>query len=311
MLESVRTQPGQTVTRSFLVNIRRPQVAGGVEVLLKDREKTTEAADWDDQLSLEFLGPSASVQSVDIQPVPDAPTLFLAGDSTVADQALEPYVSWGQMITRFFGPGIAVANHSESGESLTSFIAENRLAKILSVMRPGDFLMVQMGHNDQKLTQGDAGPWTTYTAQLKRFVAEARTRGATPVLLTSMQRRTFGPDGKIVNSLGDFPEAVRRLALEMNVALIDLHAMSRVLYEAWGPERSPKAFAPNDGTHHNAYGAYQLALCVVDSIREQNLPLAKYLAADVKPFDPAQPDSLETFNVPASPGSTTSKPYGN
>ena len=141
------------------------------------------------------------------------------------------------MITRFFGPEIAVANHSEYGESLTSFIAENRLAKLVSVMRTGDFLLVQMGHNDQKLKADGAGPWTTYTAQLKQFVTAAREQGASSILVTSPQRRTFDTDGKIVNSLGEFPNAVRQVARDMKVPLIDLHAASKTFHDALGPEQ--------------------------------------------------------------------------
>ena len=310
MLESVRTGPGQFVKRTFIVNVRTPSIPGGGEIRLKDREKTSEQAAWDGKLSLEFLGTQPAASSLEITSAPDVPTLFIAGDSTVADQALEPYASWGQMITRFFGPDIAVANHSESGESLASFIGENRLAKLISVIRPGDYLLVQMGHNDQKLKGEGIGPWTSYKAQLKRFISEARAHGATPILVTSMNRRTFDANGVITNSLGDFPDAVRETAREDNVALIDLNAMSKRFYEALGPDRSLQAFAPGDATHHNNYGAYELARCVVESIRSQKLPLARYLASDVTPFDPAKPDPIETFQVLPSTGLTKVKPYG-
>src|SRR4051812_10555339 len=190
------------------------------------------------------------------------------------------------MLTRFLKPEIAVANHGESGESLKSFIGENRLAKVMSVIKPGDYLFIQMGHNDQKERGEDVGAMTTYKADLERFVAAARQHGATPVLVTSMHRMTFDADGKITNSLGEYPEAVRRVAREQNVALIDLHAMSKTLYEAVGPANARKLFAGNDTTHHSDYGSYELAKCVVEGIRQSGLPLAKMLA-DTPPFDPA------------------------
>ncbi len=311
MVEDVRTRPGEFVTRTFVVNVRTPNISTGGQIRLKDREKTTEAADWDGRLSLEFLGSHPSMAGVDVASAPGVPTLYIAGDSTVADQPAEPYASWGQMITRFFGPEIAIANHRESGESLASFIGESRLAKVMSLIRGGDFLMIQMVHNDQKLRGEGAGARTSYAAQLKRFVEDARQHGAAPILVTSMHRRIFDANGAIVNGLGDFPDAVRETARELQVALIDLNAMSKTLYEAWGPEPSVASFAPGDGTHHNNYGAYELARCVVEAIRTSaGLPLKKYLANDVKPFDPAKPDARETFRLPASPLMNAVKPYG-
>jgi lysophospholipase L1-like esterase len=143
---------------------------------------------------------------------------------------------------------------------------------------------------------------------LKRYVAQAREHGAIPVLVTPMNRRTFDADGKVANSLGDYPEAVRQTAAEENVALIDLNAMSKPFYEAMGPEESKKAFV--DNTHHNNYGSYELAKCVVEGIKANQLPLAKFLV-EMPPFDPAHPDPIATFDVPRSPMSSMVKPDGN
>ena len=165
----------------------------------------------------------------------EVPTIYIAGDSTSTDQPREPFNSWGQMLTRFFKPEIAIANHGESGESLRGFLGENRWAKLLSVIRPGDYVLIQMGHNDQKEKGEGVGAFTSYKSDLKRFVSDTRQHGATPVLVTSMNRLTFDAAGKITNSLGDYPEAVRQAAKEENVALIDLNAMSKLFYEALGP----------------------------------------------------------------------------
>ena len=121
-----------------------------------------------------------------------------------------------------------------------------------------------------------------------------------------MHRRNFDPKGKITNTLGEFPEAVRQTAREEKVALIDLHAMSAAFYETLGPEKSPLAFGANgrDATHHSAYGAYELAKCVVEGIKTNKLELVRYLGDDVPPFDPAHPDSPEAWSVPASPERT-------
>lgn len=294
MLEKVRTARGEFVTRTIMVNVRNPSIDGGGAVHLKDREKGT--LHWDDRLSLEFLGSPACPVSAEIEKAADIPTIFLAGDSTVTDQTKDPSASWGQMLTRFFGPTVAIANHAESGESLKSFIAEGRLEKVMSQIRAGDYLVIQFGHNDMKqnLPRTYVEPFTTYKAYLKLFIAEARLHGAIPILVTSMHRRNFDANGKIVNTLGDFPEAVRQTAKEENVPLIDLHSMSALFYEAMGPEKSPLAFAANgkDATHHNNYGAYELARMVVEGIKSAVPALAVHLTQDAGTYNPSQPDPI-------------------
>jgi lysophospholipase L1-like esterase len=311
MIEKVETKPGAFVTRSFVVNVRRPQISTGGEVKLKDREKLMEWRAWDEKLTLEFNNSRPTVNSVEIEKIENVPTVFLLGDSTVCDQPGEPYASWGQMLTAFFAPEIAVANHAESGESLRSSFNAKRLDKVLSLMKPGDFLLIQFGHNDEKEKGAGVGAFTTYKASLKRYVAEARKKGAVPILVTPMHRRSFDETGKIINSHGDYPEAVRQAAAEEKVALIDLHAMSRDFYEALGKERSGAAFKAGDSTHHNNYGSYQLAKMIVQAIRDQKLPLAKFLRKNVPDFDPRKPDAPEAFRLPPSPAGEIVKPLGN
>lgn len=301
MLEKIRTAPGKFETRAFLVNVRTPKISTGGEVKLKDREKTSEAWAWDDKLTLEFTGPHPAVSTIVIEKAASRfPTLYIAGDSTSTDQPREPFNSWGQMITRFFGPEIAIANHGESGESLKSFIGEQRLAKVMSIIKPGDFLLIQMGHNDQKERGEGVGAFTTYAADLKRLIDGARQHGATPFLITPVNRLTFDANGKITNSLGDYPDAVRRVGSDADVPVIDLNAMSKPFYEALGPENAHNAFADGDTTHHNNYGSYELAKSIVSAIQQARLPLAKFLL-DVPAFDPAHPDPLATFDLPAEP----------
>jgi len=285
MLEKVATK-NETVRRTFIVNVRTPQIAGGGEVRLKDRERTAEARAWDDRLTLEFSGQRPCLVRLEIEKA-NVPTLYLLGDSTVCDQPAEPFASWGQMLTRFLKPEIAVANHAESGESLRSSLGAKRLDKVLSTMKAGDWLFIQYGHNDMKAADAAA-----YKADLKRFVVAAREKGGQVVLITPMHRRTFA-GGTITNSHRDFPDAVRALATEEKAPLIDLHAMSKVLYEAWGPEKSILAFStPRDGTHHNNYGSYELAKCIIEGIRQNKLDLARFIGDDAPVFDPGHPDPL-------------------
>ena len=319
LLERLTTHAGEWITRDFLVNVRNSRVPppeknapGGSAVVLNDRE--VGLLRWDDKLTLEFNGAKPRVRSIAITPA-IVPTLFVTGDSTVTDQPYEPGASWGQMLPRFFKPEIAIANHAESGETLKSFITGLRLAKVLSQIKAGDVWLIQFGHNDEKKNwpQTYVEAHSTYKAYLKAFIAEARLRGVTPVLVTPVQRRNFDAQNKIKNTHGDYPAAVRETATEEGVPLIDLERMSIAFYEALGPTKAPLAFS-NDGkdpTHHNNYGAYELAKCVVQGIRDARLPVASHIADDFTRFDPAHPDSPDSFALPPSPARSTLAPRGN
>lgn len=321
MVENVSTARGRHVQVSFIVNTRTPriQATGTIpagEVRLKaPRETTQEAWAWDEAITLEFASARTALCAVTIEPV-EAPTVFLLGDSTVCDQSREPFASWGQMITRWFKPGVAVANHGESGETYRDSIGRRRLDKILSVMQPGDWLIMQFGHNDQKqIAAKSGGPFTTYKEELKRHVDGARARGGIPVIVSPMERRGFDDAGQVRSSLIEYADAARQAAQELQVAFIDLNAMSKVLYAALGPEKSTVAFAAPggkvDNTHHNNYGSYQLAKCIVQAFRDQRLPLGQWIVDDFKPFNPAQPDDPATFTVPASGEFTNQRPLGD
>jgi lysophospholipase L1-like esterase len=305
MIERIHTDPGQSTNCLFTVNVRTPDITGSSRVRLKPREAGPPLVlDWDEKLTLEFNGTNSCVRSLEIAPADNAITVFLAGDSTVTDQPLEPWNSWGQMLPRFFKSGVAIANHAESGESLASFISERRFDKIMGLIRPGDYLFIQFGHNDQEDKRPGAGPFTTYKTNLVRFISESRKHGAILVLITPMERKA----GVTNDTLGDFPAAVRETAKEQNVPLIDLNAMSKRLYSALGANLD-KAF--QDGTHHNNYGSYELARCVVEGIKRNTLPLAKFLADDLPSFDPSHPDPVESFRIPPSPQQSAQKPEGN
>ena len=310
MLEKVAVKADGSVTRKFDVNVRVPAIAGDVSrtVHLKPREVGN--LNWDTKLTLEFNGNHPSFRELRIEPIQET-TIYLAGDSTVVDQDVEPWAAWGQMLPRFFRPGVVVANHAESGETTRSFVTEQRLAKVMSLIKPGDYLFIQFAHNDQK---PNAVSLDDYRKLLADFIAQARARGATPVLVTSMNRRTFDAEGKITNSLAGYPGAMREVAAQQHAALIDLNAMSKALFEALGPEGTLRAFmhypaksfpnqneAISDDTHFNGYGAYELARCVVHGIRQAKLPLRKFLTNDLSDFNPAAPDSVDTFSLPATP----------
>ncbi len=280
---------------------------------------------WDHQLTLEFNGELPKIAGVEITPNTSAPTVFLAGNSTVVDQASEPWAAWGQMFPAFFQPGkVVVANHAESGETLKSFRGAGRLENVLSLMKPGDYLFIEFAHNDQKPGGNHVDPFTTYQEVIREYIAAVKEKGGIPVLVTSMHRRSFDDNGEVINTLGDYPEAVRQLAGEEGIALIDLNAMSKSLYEAWGVEESKKAFVHfpagtfegqgkdfADNTHFSTYGAYQLARCVVEGLKQTDLELVKWLKKDIPTYNPAFPPAFEDFYWPLSTRTSVIKPDGN
>jgi len=301
MVENLVTKPGEFMTRSFVVNIRTPIYPGG-KVHLKPREQTNEVMTWDDKLTLEFSGTHPVLRALKIVPDTKATTLYVAGDSTVCDQPLEPWNSWGQMLPRFFDSHVAVANYAESGESIRSSLGAHRFDKIFSLAKPGDFLFVQFGHNDMKEKATNA--LAVYKENLRRIVVRAREAGMVPVLITPMERKA-GING---NTLAGYPDTVRAVAHENSVALIDLNAASLKLYHALGDDLD---LAFQDGTHHNDYGSYELARCVVEGIKQNRLELARYIAPDAAAFDPAKPDDVHAFHIPQSPMRDNTKPEGN
>jgi lysophospholipase L1-like esterase len=326
MVDKIETTKGKYATANFTVHVKDSIIRkadGNSKVKLKPREH--DYLHWDDKLTLEFNNTSPKICSIEITPATNIPTVFLAGNSTVVDQSEEPWAAWGQMVPLFFQPGkVAVANYAESGETLKAFKGERRLEKIWSLAKPGDYLFIEFTHNDQKPGGNYLEPFTTYKQTEKEWITEARKRGVIPVLVTSMHRRSFDSTGHIINTLKEYPEALRQVAQEEKVAIVDLNAMSKIMYEAWGPDESIKAFVhypantfPNqkeelkDNTHFNTYGAYELAKCIVEGLKKTNLPLAKLLKPNLPKFDPAHPDSFASFTIPPSPYIPTVKPDGN
>jgi hypothetical protein len=165
-------------------------------------------------------------------------------------------------------------------------------------------MLLQDGHNDMKPIEAAA-----YKSGLPRLAAAATQAGGRVVLVTPMHRRTF--QGKtVVNSHKGFPDAVRELVREEGLPLIDLHALSKTLYEALGPDGPGALFKAGGGTHHSPYGAYELARCVEEGVWQSKLDLAKLLADDLQPFDPARPDPFDRFRLPASASARSQAPRG-
>ncbi|AZT91282.1 rhamnogalacturonan acetylesterase [Caldicellulosiruptor changbaiensis] len=245
-----------------------------------------------EKIIFEIETDGAEVCSIEVKEAQNPIVIYLAGDSTVCDQENLPYAGWGQALGCFFKKGVSISNHAYSGRSSKSFIEEGRLTKILENIKEGDYLFIQFGHNDQKDDKRHTEANTTFKIMLKVYIDEARKRGAVPVLVTPVARRHFDENGKIVGSglHFDYPKAMRELAEEENVFLIDLLQMSSQLFEKLGVEESKKLFVHakpgeypqfpegvEDNTHFNMYGAYEIAKLVVEGIRKVNLKLKEYL----------------------------------
>ncbi|WP_413789598.1 rhamnogalacturonan acetylesterase [Metabacillus rhizosphaerae] len=216
--------------------------------------------------------------------------IYLAGDSTVANcpKHEAPMAGWGQVFQTFFNEKIIVFNEALGGRSSNSFIEEGRLRTILEHIQPNDYLFIQFGHNDQKFYGTE--PYSTYQYYLSQYITGAREKGAHPILLTSVHRRKFDKNGKLENTLGEYPLAMIQLAERKDVPLIDLWSKTKSLYEALGEEESRKLFTmflpnkhPNypdgieDNTHFCEAGAYEIAKLVIEGIKELELSIGSYI----------------------------------
>lgn len=324
MVDEVATKKGQFKTVEFVVNKRTPEIEKGKRVKVKDREKNYNT--WDNAINLEFTGAAPAVKEVKIERDTTATTIFLCGNSTVVDQPYEPWASWGQMIPRWFGPEIAISNNAESGLTAGSFLGSYRLDKILTMMKKGDYVICEFGHNDQKEKMAGAGAWYNFSYNLKVFIDKVRAKGGNIIFVTPTQRRRFddATHSKILETHGDYPDAMRAVAKREGVPVIELHDMTRTFFETLGYENSKKALVhypaktfPGqdkplaDNTHFNPYGAYEIAKMVVMGMKQLNLPIVKYLRSDWKDFNPAQPDDYNKFVWYNSVQQDVTKPDGN
>jgi DNA sulfur modification protein DndE len=221
--------------------------------------------------------------------------IFLAGDSTMANKLPSdaPETGWGMEFQQFFNPDfVRIENHAVNGRSTKSFITEGRWTAITKSLKAGDYVFIQFGHNDSKDqdTSRYAAANTDYKKNLRRFVTETREKGAFPVLVTPVMRRKFGDDGKFQDTHGDYPQAVKAVASDLKVPLIDLHQTSKKLIETMGAEESKLLFLHLEGgfykkfpkgivdnTHFSVYGAKLISGLVAESVQKLNMDLGKYL----------------------------------
>ena len=217
------------------------------------------------------------------QKLSDPLTIWLVGDSTMSKKEVKAYpeTGWGMPFSNFWDSTVTIENRAVNGRSTKSFLAENRWQPILEKIRPGDYVLIQFGHNDESKDKGERySPPAEFKANLKKYITEAREKKAIPVLITPAGRRKFDSSGHVMETHAEYAALVKESARENNVTLIDLNEKSKELYEKYGPENSKLLFNhlqpgehPNypdgkiDDTHFNELGARKIAQLVLQEIR--------------------------------------------
>lgn len=211
--------------------------------------------------------------------------IYMVGDSTMANKPYNkgnPEKGWGQVFPLYFKEGIKIENHAKNGRSSKSFRDEGLWDIVLGKIKPGHYVIIAFGHNDQKQDSPErySAPDTDYRKNLERYVRETRNKGGIPVLATPIMRRRFDENGKLYDTHGRYPEVVREIAKEKNVPLLDLHKQTEMLLKAYGEERSKELFlhiqpgeyaslpqGKEDDTHLSAIGAFQVCDLAIEEIK--------------------------------------------
>jgi lysophospholipase L1-like esterase len=220
-------------------------------------------------------------------------TIFLAGDSTMSIKETKAYpeTGWGMPFVHFWDSSVTLINRAKNGRSTRTFISEGLWQSISNEMKPGDYVFIQFGHNDESKEKTDR--YTTpdqYQSNLEKFVTETRQRQAIPILLTPVSRRRFDHAGLALETHVEYSPLVKEVAQQLNVPLIDLDKMSRELYQQLGVENSRLLFLqlkpgdhPNypdgkeDNTHFNELGARLISQLVLKEIRQLPIGLKDYI----------------------------------
>ena len=222
-----------------------------------------------------------------------AVTVHMIGDSTMSikDPKDHPETGWGQALALLAKSPITVKNYAVNGRSTKSFVSEGRWAAAKEAFEPGDFLIIQFGHNDQKRKDPNryTQPFGSYTENLSQFIQQARDAKVQPILATSIVRRKFTEAGVLKDTHKDYLLAVRHLAKAQQVPLVDMEALTRQMVEAAGVEGSIAFYVhgapgelPNypggvkDNTHLSEKGALDVAHLFIAALRSKQYPLGEF-----------------------------------
>jgi lysophospholipase L1-like esterase len=222
-------------------------------------------------------------------------TVFLIGDSTVANKPYRisnPEKGWGQVLPLYFDENVRVENHALNGRSTKSFIDEGHWEKVRNRIQPGDYVIIEFGHNDQKENSSDryADPDIEYPRLLSKYIAETKEKGGIPILASPIARRKFDEREYLLDTHGKYPDAVRKVAMEKGVIFFDMHSKSRDVLLEFGPEQSKQLFlhfmpgeydnlpkGAADDTHLSGTGAFKICDLAVEEIKEKVPSLSIYL----------------------------------
>lgn len=222
-------------------------------------------------------------------------TIYTIGDSTMAnkpDTDQNPERGWAQVLPDFFNEKVTIVNKAVNGRSTRSFIDQGRWKEVYQLLKPGDYVFIQFGHNDQKFKSPDryTNPHTAYRHNLIKFVEQSRAKGAIPILFSSIVRRNFNSHGTLIDTHGEYPLEARLVAQQYNVKFIDLQYLTEVLEMSYGQEESktlhlhyepgeipyyPKG--KQDNTHLSVKGATEVSRLVVEQLKASKDPLSEYL----------------------------------
>jgi len=241
-------------------------------------------------------------------------TIYMIGDSTMADKDMKKAPEergWGMVLQGYFTENVVVDNHAVNGRSSKSFIKEGRWQKVLDRMKPGDYLVIQFGHNDEKFKDSMrvTRPWYEFADNYRTYILGAKAKGATPIVMNCVARRNFYnaqtkveiddealrsanrdkypvSDEKInsdtlVDTHGDYAKVPAVIAREMNVPYIDANKISTDLENGLGVEGSRELhmikYNGKDNTHYNVYGARLMASLLVDEMAKACPELKPYV----------------------------------
>lgn len=222
-------------------------------------------------------------------------TIFMIGDSTMANKPYagsNPEKGWGQVFGLYFKEGVIVDNHALNGRSTKSFRDEGHWQKVYDQIQPGDYVIIEFGHNDQKEKSPDryAAPDTDYRENLIRYIQETYQKGGKPVLATPISRRSFDENGTLTDTHGRYSEVVREVAEAYHVPLFDLHKQTIALLEQFGVEKSKELFlhyrpgdyerfpeGKADDTHLSPTGAFKVCDLAVQELKRELPELILFL----------------------------------
>lgn len=211
--------------------------------------------------------------------------VYLAGDSTCAPRkdSDRPKWGWGEKLAEYLD-GYTVVNKAVGGRSTKSYIDEGRWDKLIAMVKKGDVVFIQFGHNDEKKNSPEkyAAAFGDYYGNLSRFIAEVKAKEAVPVILTPMSRRHF-KEGNVVRTHKDYPDAAKKAAADGGVVALDIEQLTYEWLSSLGDEPSKLRFMVSadgkDNTHLVELGATEVAGIVAKALKECGNP---YLAGLVK-----------------------------